>query len=211
MKNPWTDWKTIILAMVLGLSLVAGFARERKLLRNVVVVLNLAVVGFLLNTPLTLSALSRTLTLNIPGPENTLLILIYLYILISLPLQGRAYCRLVCPFGTLQKLVGRLSPWQMNLTPGTTAFLPHIRRLVLGLLLFLAVWIGWDGFTEVEPFFSLFSLKLTPILWVMVTFVIVMSMFIKRFWCNTMCPTGTLLSILSRFVNPRSGRTDETV
>lgn len=211
MKNPWTDWKTIILAMLLGISLLAGFALERKLIRDAVMVLNLVGIGFILNTPLTLSALSRTLTLNIPGPENTLLILIGLYILISLPLQGRAYCRLVCPFGTLQQLANRLSPWQVNFAPGTTAYLPNIRRLVLGLLLFLAVWVGWEGFTEVEPFFSLFSLNLTSILWVMVIFVMIMSMFLRRFWCNTMCPTGTLLSILSRIARPRSGKADETV
>jgi polyferredoxin len=46
---------------------------------------------------------------------------------------------------------------------------------------------------------------------VLVIFVMIMSMFLKRFWCNTMCPTGTLLSMLSRFVRPRGGRTDETV
>ena len=211
MKNTWAEWKTIIIAMLLGMSLLAGFVRERKWLKEVVMVLNLVGIGFLLNTPLTLSALSRVLTLNLPGPENTLLILIFLYILISLPLQGRAYCRFVCPFGTLQKLANHLSPWQLNLTPDILAYLPNIRRLVLGLLLFLAVWIGWDGFTEVEPFFSFFSLKLTSIMWVMVTFILIMSMFLKRFWCNTMCPTGTLLSMVSRFVRPHSGKADETV
>ena len=211
MKNPWADWKTILLALLLGISLAAGFTRERKRLRVVVIVLNLAGIGFILNTPLTLSALSRVLTFNIPGPDNTLLILILLYTLISLPLQGRAYCRLVCPFGTLQLLAARLSPWQLNFTPGTLAFLPNFRRLVLGILLFLAVWVGWDGFTEVEPFFSLFSFKLTSILWMMVTFALVMSFFIRRFWCNTMCPTGTMLSMLSRVVRPGSGKIDETI
>ena len=210
-RNPWTDWKTITIALLLGMSLLAGFAREPKLLREVVIVLNLVGIGFFLNTPLTLSALSKILTLNLPGPENTLLILIFLYILISLPLQGRAYCRLVCPFGTLQQLAARLSPWQLNFTPGIVEHLPNIRRLVLALLLFLATWIGWEGFTEVEPFFSLFSLRLTSIMWVMVTFILMMSIFVRRFWCNTMCPTGTLLSILSRFVRPGNGKADETV
>jgi hypothetical protein len=210
-KNLWTDWKTITIALLLGMSLLAGFARKRKIFREVVMVLNLVGIGFILNTPLTLSALSRVLTLNLPGPENTLLILIFLYILISLPLQGRAYCRLVCPFGALQQLAARLSPWQLNFTPEIVEHLPNIRRLVLALLLFLATWIGWEGFTEVEPFFSLFSLRLTSIMWVMVTFIMMMSIFVRRFWCNTMCPTGTLLSILSRFVRPGSGKADETV
>lgn len=211
MKNPWTDWKTVVIVVLLLLSLAAGFIRERKLFKDVIMVLNLTVIGFLLNTPLTLSALSKALTLKIPGPENTLLILIWVYILISLPLQGRAYCRFVCPFGTLQQLINRISPWQVNFTTGALTILPHFRRSVLGLLLFLAVWIGWNGFTEVEPFFSLFSFKLSTILWMMVIFILVISMFVRRFWCNTMCPTGTLLSMMSRCARPKSGKTDETV
>jgi len=211
LKNPWLEWKTITLALLLGISLLAGFAREQKLLKELVMVLNLAVIGLILNTPLTLSALSKVLTLNFPGPGNTLLILIFLYILISVPLQGRAYCRLVCPFGTLQQLAARLSPWQLNLPPGIVTYLPNIRRLVLALLLFLAVWIGWEGFTEVEPFFSLFSFRLTSIMWVMVIFVLVISVFLRRFWCNTVCPTGTLLATASRLARPGRGRTDETV
>ncbi len=210
-KNPWTDWKTITIALLLGMSLLAGFAREQKLLKELVMVLNLAVIGLILNTPLTLSALSKVLTLNLPGPGNTLLILIFLYILISIPLQGRTYCRFVCPFGTLQQLAARLSPWQLNLPSGIVTYLPNIRRLVLALLLFLAVWIGWEGFTEVEPFFSLFSFRLTSIMWVMVIFVLVMSVFFRRFWCNTVCPTGTLLATACRLARPGRGRTDETV
>jgi hypothetical protein len=210
-KNPWIEWKTLVIAGLLLLSLLVGFTREQKMLKDLVMVLNLAGIGFLLNTPLTLSALSRALTLKYPGPENTLLILIFLYVLVSIPLQGRAYCRLVCPFGTLQQLAARFFPWQVSLTPGTAAFLPNFRRLVLGLLLFLAVWIGWGGFTEVEPFFSLFSFKLSLILWIMVIFILIMSLFVRRFWCNTMCPTGTLLSMLSRLTRPLKGKDDETV
>jgi NosR/NirI family nitrous oxide reductase transcriptional regulator len=211
MKNPWMGWKTGLLAALLGMSLLAGFSRERKWFRFTLMLLNLAGIGVILNTPLTLSALSRVLTLNLPGPENTLLILIFLYILISLPLQGRDYCRMVCPFGTLQDLADHVSPWKLKFAPGTLAFLPGIRRLILAILLLLSVWIGWDGFTEVEPFFSLFSFKLTSILWFMVIFLLLISVFVRRFWCNTMCPTGTLLSIVSRLVRPGSGKADETV
>jgi len=210
-KSPWTSWKTVVLTVLLVLSLLVGFTGEGVRLRYTVMLLNLAGIGFVLNTPLTLSAMSRLLTLDFPGPENTLLILILLYITVSLPFQGRAYCRLVCPFGTLGHLIARLSPWQLSLSPGTLAFLPHLRRMVLGLLLFLGVWVGWSGFTEIEPFFSLFSFKLTSILWAMVIFVLVASVFVRRFWCNAMCPTGTLLLMLGRAARPGSRGTDETV
>ncbi|UCF88307.1 MAG: 4Fe-4S binding protein [bacterium] len=210
-KNPWTEFKTITVAVLLLLSLAAGISRERAPFKSAVMILNLAGIGFLVNTPLTLSALSRALTLKYPGPENPLLILIFLYILLSVPLQGRAYCRLVCPFGILQQFAARFSPWQFTLTPGVLSLLPGLRRLVLGLLLFLTVWVGWSGFAEVEPFFGLFSLKLTPLLWATVIFFIIVSLFVRRFWCNAMCPTGTMLSMLSRMARPGSGKDDEAV
>jgi len=209
--NPWIGWKTLMLAGLIVLTMVAGFTRERKRFREAVMILNLAGIGFTLNTPITLSALSRTLTLNLPGPENTLLIIIMLYILISIPVQGRAYCRLACPFGTLQEFLARLSPWQLTFSPGVLTFLPGLRHLVLGLLLFLAVWIGWEGFTEVEPFSGLFSLKLSTLYWVLVLFVLGISVFVRRFWCNSICPTGTLLYMLSRFARPGGPGVDETV
>jgi polyferredoxin len=209
--NPWFDWKTLALAFVLLVSLFFGSSWEPRAINHIVMLLNLVLIGFVLNTPLTLSALSKVLMLDLPGPGNTLLILILLYIVVSIPVQGRSYCRLVCPFGTLQHLVGRLSPWQLNFSPAVLAFLPGFRRFVLGLLLVLGVWVGWSGFTEVEPFFGLFSFRLTVFLWVMVIFVLVVSVFLRRFWCNTMCPTGTMLSMVSRALRPRIGRDDETV
>jgi hypothetical protein len=210
-KSQWTHWKTAVIALLLGISLMAGYAREGKLFRNVVMALNLVGIGFILNTPLTLSAWSRILTLNLPGPENTLLILIFLYILISTPFQGRTYCRFVCPFGALQQLADSLCPWQLTLPPGIVIHLPNIRRVILALLLFLAIGVGWEGFTEVEPFFSLFSLRLSSIMWMMVIFLLMVSMFVRRFWCNAVCPTGTLLYILSRLLRPGRGKADETI
>ncbi len=70
-------WKEGLLAMTLLLSLAAGFMGDGWLKRHGIGLITLAVVGLILNTPLTLSALSRILQTNLPGIGNWLLLLIF--------------------------------------------------------------------------------------------------------------------------------------
>ncbi len=209
--GPVPFWKEGLLAVTLLLSLAAGFMGDGWFKKHGIGLITLAVVGLILNTPLTLSALSRILQTNLPGTGNWLLLLIFLYVLFSSPILGRAYCRHVCPFGTLQQLAYRLSPWQVRVSPQVNLWLPVVKRVFVALLLLTGVWGGMGGFTEVEPFFGLFSFDLTPILWIMVIFIVIVSMFWRRFWCNTLCPTGTLLTLYCRVTRPRGERLDETV
>ncbi len=207
----WAGWKTLLTALLLAGSLAAGFAAPRGPLRETVRALNLVGIGVVVNTPLTLSALSRTLSLDFPGPGNPLLFLLFAYLLLSVPLQGRAYCRLVCPFGTLQQVLNRLSPWQVRPGPVVASRLPAFRRFVLGAFLLAGAGAGLTGFTEVEPFFGLFTWKLSFYLWIVVIFIMVVSVFWRRFWCDALCPTGTCLSVLCRAARPVRGKADEVV
>ncbi|MDF1534918.1 MAG: 4Fe-4S binding protein [bacterium] len=210
-RGPVPFWKESLLAVTLLLSFTAGFLGNGWFKRYGMGLLTLAVVGLILNTPLTLSAISRILQTNLPGTGNWALLLLVLYILISSPFQGRAYCRHVCPFGTLQVLLHRLSPMQVRVPSGVNVWLPAIKRAFAALLICIGIWGGMGGFTEIEPFFSLFSFNLTPLLWMMVIFVLAVSIFWRRFWCNTLCPTGTLLALYCRATRHGKGKRDETI
>ncbi len=213
--GPLQRWKEGLLAATLLLAFAAGFVTDNWFKRYGSGLVTLIVVGALLNTPLTLSALSRIFQGNLPGTGNWLLLMLLIYILVSSPLQGRGYCRYVCPFGTLQQLAYRFSPLQLRIPIRVHSWLPVVKRFFTALLIVVGVWGGMAGFTEVEPFFGLFSFNLTPIIWIVVIFILVISMFWRRFWCNTLCPTGTLLALLCRTVHPRKGhvhgKSDETV
>jgi hypothetical protein len=204
-------WRTILLAGALGLSLAAARSGSARQLREVSIALNLLVVGILVNSPLTLSVASRLMTLNFPGWGNTYLLLILLYLALSIPLSGRSYCRYVCPFGALQHLLNRWWPWKYR--PGTAmvSFLPSFRKLLLALLLTLTVPMSMTGFSQIEPFYSLFSFRMTPLVWISVTVIIIICLFWRRFWCNAFCPTGTLVALLCRLLRPGRGNIDESV
>lgn len=204
-------WRAILLACCLILSLVAGRFGSPRWLREATIVLNLLVVGILVNSPLTLSVSSRLMVFNFPGWGSTYLILILLYLLVSIPLSGRSYCRLVCPFGALQHLADRCCPWKITPGAAVVSLLPPFRKALLALLLTLAVPLGMSGFSQIEPFYALFSFRMTTLVWIFVTVVIIVSLFWRRFWCNAFCPTGTLLALLSRLIRPVKGKFDESI
>ena len=208
---PSVPWQALLLAVSLVLSITAARSGSPRWLREGTIALNLLVVGILLNTPLTLSATSRLMTLNFPGWGNIYLLLILLYLVISLPIFGRSYCRLVCPFGALQHLSNRWWPWKVKPNVSTASLLPPFRKAFLALLLILSVPLGMKGFSQVEPFYSLFSFSMTPLVWISVTVIIIICLFWRRFWCNAFCPTGTILALLSRALRPGKGKLDESV
>jgi len=209
--NPWLHWSVALLVAVLALSLTASILTRPSWLRTVTLISSFAVVGVALNTPFTLSAAVKLLTLNLPGWNNPYLILILGYFIITIPLFGRSYCRLVCPFGALQHFLNRWWFWNLKPDPSLLARLSAFRKGFLALLLILAGIAGYGGFAQIEPFFSLFSFGMSRVVWIYVMIIIIISLFWRRFWCNACCPTGTFLYLLSRVTRPKRGRQDETV
>jgi NosR/NirI family nitrous oxide reductase transcriptional regulator len=209
--NPWLHWSVLLLACILALSIAASILTRPPWLRSAALVSSFIVVGIALNTPFTLSTAVGLLTLNIPGWTNPFLILILAYFFVTIPLFGRSYCRLVCPFGALQHFLNRWWPWKLKPDPSLLTALLIFRKGFLALLLILAGMAGYSGFAQAEPFFSLFSFRMTGVMWIYVMIIIIISLFWRRFWCNACCPTGTILYLLSRATRPRRDRQDETV
>ncbi len=173
----------------------------------------LLVLGVWLNAPFTLSHAAALLEGRLPLGEPVLL-LVLLFLLLSLPLLGRAWCRFLCPFGALQQLLHLLSPVKDALAPAPGSrlaeALPSLRRILLALLLLLALPLGLAGMAETEPFFALFSGRLTALGWMAAGLVVMVSLGWRRFWCSALCPSGTLLALVCRAF-PWRGRRDETV
>ena len=136
-------------------------------------------------------------------------------------LFGRVYCSWVCPLGILQDLVVHLRPsaklgrympnhWVVRLVFGTLAF----GALACGSVAVLA-WL--DPYTIVaraataflDPVAEMIAgqpddlSRYAPWLWMLAAasllLPLVMAFFRGRLYCNTICPVGALLGLLSRF------------
>lgn len=116
-----------------------------------------------------------------------------------LPLFGRKrhYCNWVCPYGSLQELVGRLPVPKIPVSPKAFRVMSKIRFGVLITLLFY-LYIGFaHHFTvlDYEPF-SAFQPSAAPLAVIILAgSFVVLSMFVPKLWCRCFCPLGSLLDL----------------
>jgi len=126
-------------------------------------------------------------------------------------LAGRAFCGWLCPVGTLQDLLTKLSnrlfknkrinlaatrinpPYKIS--HQNDAWLRSLKYLVLAVILVASTFTIYPPLREICPARALLSFQLTtPLLWsVLITFVIT-SMANRRFWCKYLCPLGPVLA-----------------
>ena len=127
-------------------------------------------------------------------------------IAVSVALFGRLYCSVVCPLGIAQD-VARF-PFGFLRMKGLR-IVAWIRYAVLALFAAGAAF----GFTGLIAPYGIFGRFLSSavmrignppvvvVVWAagLFAFVVLMTMFRARWWCNQVCPVGTFLGLFSRF------------
>lgn len=114
-------------------------------------------------------------------------------------LRGRIYCEVVCPLGIVQDFVRWVARKKARRVCSRLPETPR-QRAVRWAVLALALAVGLAGFSFVwlDPY-AIFGrgITLTGILFFLV---LVLACVGKgRFWCNWICPVGTLLQLVSRW------------
>ena len=129
-------------------------------------------------------------------------------VLVVTLLMGRIYCSVVCPMGIFQDILiwfhkiifGKKRPYRYHKPQN------WLRYTVLVLFVVLMV-AGLNGIAVLIAPYSAYARMITGIhasgavQWVAIITLIVigvMSFTMGRLWCNTLCPVGSLLSLLSR-------------
>ncbi|MBP5678017.1 MAG: 4Fe-4S dicluster domain-containing protein [Bacteroidales bacterium] len=137
---------------------------------------------------------------------NTVVVLAVLLVTL---LIGRAYCSVVCPMGIFQDIF----VWFHRIIFGKKRKYKHtkpstILRYAILILFILALLVGMNSIATIIAPYSAYARMVTGIhatgiiQWVaIITLVVIglMSFVWGRLWCNTICPVGSLLGLLSRF------------
>ena len=201
-KNPiqdsiWADLdfssKAIAgLIVVLLAAIVPLFVKDRRY-RISQQILNVIVLGFwcgsFLNYTSIVSYMSNgmnVLTLIVPV---IMLITAFVY-----PLFGKKsyYCTHVCPFGSLQELVGKCVGYKIKMKPKTAKRLDMFRQLLWAVLM-LCLWTGvWFNWIDYEPFSAFVFQSASWVVIVIAVVFVALSTVIVRPYCRFVCPTGSL-------------------
>ena len=132
----------------------------------------------------------------------------FIVVLLLTVLFGRVYCSVICPLGILQDVAIGAHGFKKNRFKYKKAN-NWLRYAVL--VLFIAALVA--GFSVIagliEPYsmfgrmVSLFSHPTSAAVKIVggvsLILIILLAFFLGRWWCNSICPVGTLLGLLSRF------------
>ena len=202
--------RQICIVLVTILAAICFFnPNKTKILRYVTLLLSIAILGFWTNSLLSLALFYNWMTNGISlAIQLPLLIIALLAILLPLFTKKSFYCQYLCPFGAAQEFVGVIGQKAKGKGQKTSSvkskvfnfFVVFRKVILLVLLLIVALGVGLD-LSVVEPFpiFNYQSIGFGVAIFAAV--IIVASVFIKKPWCNYLCPTGTLLESFRRLRN----------
>ena len=165
-------------------------ARHKNTLQWTIMVLGMIFVGFVYNHPLTLVDINKLIIGYWPDVYHQLYwyLLIFGIILIFLTTGRNTYCRYICPFGAVQECVGAVGGAKGSHSRTYNNLFDWTRRVVVLLAVMIALVYRNPGLSSYEVYGTLFNLLGTNREVLFLGIVLLFSLFIKRPWCNYLCP-----------------------
>ena len=195
------DWtlfaRQLCVLVVTILSLICFFnPKKTKVLRRVTLLLSILILGFWSNSLLSLAMFYNWITNGISLTMQWVVVIIAaVSIILPLVTKKSFYCQYLCPFGAVQEFVGMIPVKKMTVPAKLYNFFSILRKVILlTLIVLLAFGLGLDlSMTEPFSIFSCQSIIFEVAL--LASVIVIASIFIKKPWCNYLCPTGTVLNL----------------
>lgn len=188
----WTVLLSLFAAILLAI-------RPSRWARRLVLLGSVGLLGVLWNAQFSLTQVLALLSLQPPSWQVGYPFWLLFGVLGLTLLLGNLYCGHACPFGALQDLLADLSPWRVRLDEEDDRW---SRRLRFGAAVLLGLFLvfGLGGAPEVlglDPLAQVFSFRsLGPIVAMVIASALVAGVFVPRFFCRGLCPTGVVLDLL---------------
>jgi len=178
--------------------LVAKIPRLQRLwLRWCLWILAVLLLGFYRSTFFSIGQISLLVRGNIPPLINISWYAVFLITIISPLFFGRAYCRYVCPFGALSEICYRIVPGSLRLPPLFARIFKYIKYILLVIVLLATVVFSRIPVEKFEPFHAVFTRNQPRAYFIFGVSVLIVSCFIKRFWCSFFCIDGALFETIN--------------
>jgi len=204
----------LVLIIILAISTLLGILHQVFLTQPPVSVDALCPFGAIEST---FTLIAAKTMLNKIATSSFLLLIATLLVAI---LFRRVFCGLICPFGTLQELFGRIGKKifrkKILMPEQIDRFLRYWKYLSLGLIVFFSAYTGtlvqrpydpWVAYHHLSSsdLFSEFSIGFFILL-----FSLVGSLLYDRFFCKYLCPMGAFLALINKLSFFRIERNEST-
>ncbi|SDW84860.1 4Fe-4S binding domain-containing protein [Lutibacter oricola] len=182
----------LILLFAVGYFAHKNTFKYKKVARWGTMLVGLFVIGFYYNQPFTLSMFNQLLLGYFPPLHSHLywyLLLGGIFLVFTID-NKNPYCSWFCPFGAAQDCIGQVTGAKHRSVGKYKDVLKWTLRILVLLAIVVALLLRNPGVTSYEVFGTLFKLTGSNLQFAILGIVIVASMFIKRPWCNYLCPIG---------------------
>jgi len=201
----------LALSALLILALVGFFIKSRAL-KYATLVYSVVYLGFVKSSLVSVVNIFALIDWSFPPFRDSISWYVFVpFAVVSTALWGRFYCGRICPFGALTQLLDKVRGSRLRFE------LPaRIERPATYLkYLLLAAAIAYFLLTEdiyiyryIEPFW-MFTLTGSVTMWILLALLLVVTVFVRNFYCRYLCAAGAFLALISNLTLFRIKRWSE--
>lgn len=172
--------------------------KYKKIARWISMLVGVGVLGFLYNMPLTIVWINKLLLGIWPTWQTNLywLILIGGILFVYTIDNTNPYCDWFCPFGATQECLGVVGGAKVRVPLRVHSLLRWSQRLLALTAIVIALIFRNPGITSYEVFGAFFRLIGSNFLFALLGIVLVISLFVRRPWCNYLCPLRPVTDLI---------------
>jgi hypothetical protein len=194
----------IIIASAAFFTAVTEFSGKQRV-RTFILLMSLIWLGFARAELISIDLIVNWVVRGVfTGASAGLLIIAVATILVSATKGKALYCYYICPFGAMQEFAGKIFPAKIKISRNLFVVLSKIRYAFL-LAIPAALFIFPSAyFSKVEPFTAFAFTTAGGLVFFIAGFSLFFSLFVPRFWCVFLCPTGAFFEIFRRSSSGKS-------
>lgn len=200
LTNSW-----ILHIVVIFLMFLYGFQKKLKKSKNNVLILSalsVIYIGFFLNNSFTYISFIHPFV----GTSVSSLVGLYSLMVLLGAIWGKnTYCKYVCPFGNIQRLINHISPIKSKRFFLSNKWIKRVRA-ALSIILLTGVLLGLRNWSNYELFPDLFGVQIASLWFIVAVITVLATMVYPMIWCRLLCPTGSVLDGISDLMNYKKKR-----
>ncbi|MEE4358916.1 MAG: FMN-binding protein, partial [Desulfococcaceae bacterium] len=157
-------------------------------------ILSVVLLGFLFKSLLSITHFNNLILGNFPDNQYYWYLAVGLFAFSILVLGKNLYFAYICPMGIIQDYLGKVPVKKVKIRQKKYYQYPAV-LLTIGILVYAAI-ANQPGFLGHEIFGAFFQTNITSWLFGLAVVCLVLSLFIRRFWCRFLCPVGVIAKFL---------------